>query len=56
VFGAEDGPQVHPFVGMHDVYDVAGVAGHAGGVGDDADALAAELGVGVCGEVLEACA
>jgi hypothetical protein len=56
VLGAEDGGQVHPVFGVHDVDDVACVSGDACGVGDDAGALAAELGVGVCGEGLETCA
>jgi hypothetical protein len=54
VFGAEDGDQVDAVVRVHDVDDVADGPGDAGGVGDDPDAVAAELGVGVRGEVLEA--
>ncbi len=54
VLGAEDGDEVHPVVGVHDVDDVAGVTGDAGGIGHDAHAFAAELGVAVRGEVLEA--
>ena len=39
VLGAEDGDQVHPVVGVHDVDDVADVPGDPGRVGDDADPL-----------------
>ncbi|CAB46791.1 hypothetical protein [Streptomyces coelicolor A3(2)] len=54
VLGAEDGGQVHPVVGVHDVDDVAHVPGDAGRVGDDADLLSVEPGVAVVGEALEA--